>query len=125
MKPTLLTTLLLAAGLAATTHAHEKNERSDDDRRDHRSSRGRDDGHMDCSRGDRRHAREDNRSRKSRRDCDDPPVILHSNPGYAYGYLPPYPLYAPYPLLPPWYGNGRFVPIPIPRRPVYLLPGMR
>jgi len=125
MKPTLLTSLLLATGLAVTAHAHDNDSRCDDDRRDDRSSHNRREERREGYRGDQRHSRDNHRSRGSRRDCDDPPVIIYSDPAYGYGYYPPYPLYAPYPPMPPWYYNGRFVPIPIPRRPVYVLPGMR
>lgn len=121
MKPALLTTLLLATGLVVTTHAHDKNARDDEDHRDDRSAPNSREERMDCSRSDRRQARDDHRARRSRSDCDDPPLIIYSDPTYGYGYFPPYPLYASYP---PWY-NGRFVPIPIPCRPVYVLPGMR
>ncbi len=121
MQPTLLTTLLLATGLAVTAHAHDHNVRDEEDHRSDRSASSRREERLDCSRSDRRHARDERRSRRSRSDCDDPPLIIHTDPTYGYGFVPPYPLYAPYP---PWY-NGRFVPIPIPRRPVYILPGMR
>ena len=115
MKPSLLTTLLLTTGLAVTTLAHEKGDRCEDDHRDDRSSRNRKEERMNCSRSDDRRYREDHRARRSRRDCDELPIIIYSEPNYRYGYFP---------LLPPWNYHGRFVPIPIPRRPVYLLPGM-
>jgi hypothetical protein len=124
MKPTHLTTLLLATGLAVTAHAHDNHARDDEDHRSDRSASGCREERLDCSRSDRRHARDDRRSRKSRADCDDPPLIIYSDPTYGYGFVPPYPPYPLYAPCPPWY-NGRFVPIPIPRRPVYILPGMR
>jgi hypothetical protein len=111
LKPLLLPVLALT--LAATAFADTRcgDDSDRDDRRDHRRRARRE-------QAERRHRERDreDEDRRERRHCDDDVVIVYSEPA------PPW--FAYYPPL--WAApQTRFCPIPIPRRPVFILPGMK
>lgn len=108
MNPRTLVTLIVAAGLTVAAAAHEKRDDDPcDRRREERPRHSCREERCGCSDAHARHERRD------RRECEPPVYATVPLPAYYYAVL------SRLTAVP----DGRFHPVLIPGRPVYVLPG--
>jgi hypothetical protein len=118
-----LMVLLVGAVAAAAREKNSERDRREEKRKEAAAARAHQNKRR-CGNDDEAERERIRAARHESRECREP-IIDYGPPIPAYGCLgTPLPYYLP---VAPGCGNpipGRFYPIPIPRRPVYVLPGM-
>jgi hypothetical protein len=122
MKNKLMVVLMVWLAIAAEARESNSEHNRREEKRKEAARERRE--HRRCGNEDEEERARIGEARRERHECREP-IIDYGPPVPSYGYLgSPLPYYVP---TVPCYGEripGRFYPIPIPRPPVYVLPGM-